>query len=475
MLMALSRPAYFRIRVKTTGRSEPVEKEYFHKDGSRVAVLVGAATFEGARDEGVAFVLDLTERKRAEQRLLAQHSITRILADAATVEEATQQILQTVCEHLGWDLGTLWRPDRQAGALCGVAIWRTGSVEVPDFEAATRAMSFTPGIGLPGRVWQSREPICIPDLAHDPSFLRATSAAASGLRSAFAFPIRLADDVLGVMEFLSGEPKPPDAHLLTLMKAIGSQVGQFIQRKLAEDAVRQAQGELAHVTRVTTLGELAASIAHEVNQPLAAMVTDADASLNRLATEHPDLDMVRDALTAIVTDGHRAAEVIQRIRQLVTKSAPRKDRLDVNSIVRDVEPLVRAELRRHEVALTLDLAPGLPPVLGDRVQLQQVLLNLVMNGIEAMAAVTDRPRELLIRSRPHEEVQVLVAVQDTGVGIDPNDLDRLFSAFFTTKPAGMGMGLSICRSIVEAHGGRLWATPNAGYGATFHFALPGIR
>jgi signal transduction histidine kinase len=222
------------------------------------------------------------------------------------------------------------------------------------------------------------------------------------------------------------------------------------------------------------LGELAASIAHEVNQPLAAIVADGTASLNWLAAEAPDLDRVRDALDAIVTDGHRAAEVIQRIRQLATKSAPRKDRLDVNGLVSDVEPLVGAEVRRHEVTLTLDLAAGLPPVIGDRVQLQQVLLNLVMNGIDAMAAVTDRPRELLIRSRPHEEAQVLVAVQDTGVGIDPDDLDQLFNAFFTTKPAGMGMGLSISRSIVEAHGGRLWATPNAGYGATFHFALPGI-
>jgi signal transduction histidine kinase len=229
---------------------------------------------------------------------------------------------------------------------------------------------------------------------------------------------------------------------------------------------------LAHITRVTTLGELAASIAHEVNQPLAAIVADATASLNWLAAAPPDLDRVRDALDAIVTDGHRAAEVIQRIRQLATKSAPRNDRLDVNSIVRDVESLVRAELRRHEATLTLDLAPGLPPVIGDRVQLQQVLLNLVMNGIEAMVAVTDRPRELVIRSRPHEEAQVLVAVQDTGVGIDSNDVDRLFSAFFTTKPAGMGMGLSISRSIVEAHGGRLWATRNEPHGAIFHVSLP---
>jgi PAS domain S-box-containing protein len=246
------------------------------------------------------------------------------------------------------------------------------------------------------------------------------------------------------------------------------------ESKVAEEALNTARAELAHMARITTLSALTASIAHEVNQPLAAIATDADASLNWLAAEHPDLDTVRNTLAAIVNDAHRAADVIQRVRQLATKSAFRKDRLDVNGVVRDVLPLVRAELRRHEMALTLNLVPELPLVLGDRVQLQQVLLNLVMNGIEAMAPVADRPRELVIRSRPHgDEVEVTVA--DTGIGIGQHDTDRLCTAFFTTKPEGMGMGLSICRSIVDAHGGRLWATPNAGYGATFHFALPAIR
>jgi PAS domain S-box-containing protein len=240
----------------------------------------------------------------------------------------------------------------------------------------------------------------------------------------------------------------------------------------AAEALQQAQAELAHVTRVTTLGELAASIAHEVNQPLAAIVADANASLNWLAAVRPDLERVRESLDAIVTEGHRAAGVIQRIRQLATKSPPRKAPLDLNEVVREVVPVVRAELLRHEVSLALDLAPALPAVVGDRVQLQQVVLNLVMNGIEAMAGVAARPRELTISSQSHDRHDVTVDVQDTGVGIDQNDLERLFDAFFTTKPGGMGMGLSISRSIVEAHGGRLWASPNPRHGATFHFALP---
>src|SRR5712664_2150625 len=252
---------------------------------------------------------------------------------------------------------------------------------------------------------------------------------------------------------------------MELEAAIGDQ-------KRASEALQQAQAELAHVTRLTTLGELAASIAHEVNQPLAAIVADANASLNWLATSTPDLGSVREALHAIVKDGHRAADVIQRIRQLATRSGPHKARLDVNDVIRDVVPLIGTEVRSHAVSLRLDLASALPPVLADRIQLQQVLINFVMNAIEAMASVADRPRQLVIGSRPHEGGHVSVDVQDTGVGIDPNSVSQLFSAFFTTKAGGMGMGLSISRSIIEAHGGRLWATPNEPHGAIFHMSLP---
>jgi PAS domain S-box-containing protein len=243
-------------------------------------------------------------------------------------------------------------------------------------------------------------------------------------------------------------------------------------RRQAETALHHTQAELAHAARVTTLGELAASIAHEINQPLTAIVADTTASINWLAMDPPDLASVREALAAVVKDGHRAAEVIQRIRELARKSDPRKDRLDVNDVVRDVVPLVRTEVLRHGVSLRTELAGALPAVMGDRVQLQQVVLNLVMNGIEAMASVEDRPRELLIRSRRHADGPVVLTVQDSGVGIDPRSVDRLFDAFFTTKASGMGMGLSIARSIVEAHGGRLWVAANAGHGATLQLALP---
>jgi signal transduction histidine kinase len=220
------------------------------------------------------------------------------------------------------------------------------------------------------------------------------------------------------------------------------------------------------------LGELAASIAHEVNQPLAAVVANAEACMRWLRRATPDLDAACRSVEWIITDGNRASEVIRRVRALAKKTEIEQVPLDVNDVVREVVALVQRELTSHQVSLRMELAPALPMVLADRIQLQQVMINLVMNGIEAMQPVRDRPRELVIRSRRDETQQVLVSVTDCGVGISAENADRLFDAFFTTKSSGMGMGLSICRSIVEAHCGRLWTTANIPHGATFQFTLP---
>jgi PAS domain S-box-containing protein len=243
------------------------------------------------------------------------------------------------------------------------------------------------------------------------------------------------------------------------------------ERKRAEEALQKTQVELAHVTRVTTMGELTSSITHEVNQPLAAVVTNGNAAVRWLAVDPPNLEEARECLRRIIRDGNRAGEVITRIRSLVRKSSPAKTRLDLNETIRQVLAIIDPEARRQRVLVRSELAADLPPVRGDRVQLQQVILNLMMNGIEAMKEVTDRPRELLIRSRPDEANQLLVAVQDSGIGLDQQSVERVFEAFYTTKTDGMGMGLSISRSIIEAHGGRLWASANSGNGATFQFTL----
>jgi PAS domain S-box-containing protein len=244
------------------------------------------------------------------------------------------------------------------------------------------------------------------------------------------------------------------------------------ERKHIEGALRDAQANLAHVVRVTTLGELAASIAHEVNQPLAAVKANAEACLRWLDRETPELDKARRSVEWVIDDCNRANEVIQRVRSLAKKTDLEMAPLDINHVVREVVALVQRELTSHQASLRMELAPALPMILGDRVQLQQVIINLVMNGAEAMQSVTDRSRELVIRSRQDENQQVLVDVTDSGVGISAENADRLFNAFFTTKSSGMGMGLSICRSIVEAHEGRLWATTNVPHGATFQLTLP---
>jgi two-component system, LuxR family, sensor kinase FixL len=242
----------------------------------------------------------------------------------------------------------------------------------------------------------------------------------------------------------------------------------------AREELHQAQAALAHAARVATLGELSASIAHEVNQPLAAIITNGEAALRWMARKEPDLGEARDALKRVISDGERASEVIRRIRALTRKNEQNRTHLDLNAVIEESLALVAREIAGHRVTLELDLAPGLPPVEADRIQLQQVLINLLLNALQAMDAVESEQRRLRIRSFVDDGHQACIAVEDSGPGFDAETARQLFSAFFTTKAAGMGMGLSICRSIVEAAGGRIWATRNDGAGATFHIALPGL-
>jgi C4-dicarboxylate-specific signal transduction histidine kinase len=220
------------------------------------------------------------------------------------------------------------------------------------------------------------------------------------------------------------------------------------------------------------LNALSASIAHEVNQPLAAIVANANAALRWLARQPPDLAEVRETVRSIVQNGHRAGAVIGGMRALLKKTAAAMVTLDLNSLIQDTIALVQEEVARHRIQLRTDLPPDLPPVLGDRVQLQQLLLNLMMNGIEAMKEVAERPRKLLIRSGLDPSGAVLVAIQDAGIGLEPDAMERVFEAFYTTKAEGLGMGLAICKLIVEAHGGRLWVSANEPCGTVFQFTLP---
>ncbi len=550
---------------------------------------------------------DITERKRAEERLRAQHTVAQILAEAATIEEAAPRILRAMGECLGWDVGALWRVDREAEALRCVELWHKASIEVPEFERVSREFTFVPGLGLPGRVWSSLEPEYVPDVVLDENFPRAPIAEREGLHAAFAFPILLGGEVLGVIEFFSREIRQPDQELLNMLATIGSQIGQFIERKRAEAELRESeqnyrmlfesidegfctievlfdqnekpvdyrflqispsferqtgiknaagrrmreiaprheehwfeiygrialtgepmrfeneakqlgrwydvyafrvedpkrrrvgilfnditerkraeaeardserryrevQAELANANRVATMGQLSASIAHEVKQPITAAVTYALAARRWLGAEPPNFREVDDALSHIVKEGKRAGEVVARIPALIKKAPARKDAVAINDAILEVIALTRTEAANNSVSVRTQLAEGLPRVQGDRVQLQQVVLNLIINAIEAMRDVGEEERELFISTR-NEPDGVSVEVRDSGPGFAPETLERVFAGFYTTKPGGLGMGLSICRSIIEAHGGRLWASAILPRGASFQFALPAI-
>jgi C4-dicarboxylate-specific signal transduction histidine kinase len=252
-----------------------------------------------------------------------------------------------------------------------------------------------------------------------------------------------------------------------------------MERKRAEEelrrseaSLREAQSELARVIRLTTMGEMAASIAHEINQPLAGIVTNANATLRWLAGDSPNLAEAREAIRRIVRDGSRAGDVTKRIRALFTKTRAAKEPVDINEAIAEVVVFTESEMRRNRVLLKMDMAAELPSIMGDRVQLQQVVLNLILNGIESMSSVEDHPRELVIRTRRGQvDDQVSVAVQDSGIGLDPTSSEKIFEAFQSTKEDGLGLGLSISRTIVEGHGGRIWAVSNDGPGATFQFTL----
>jgi PAS domain S-box-containing protein len=256
-----------------------------------------------------------------------------------------------------------------------------------------------------------------------------------------------------------------------LKEVIGT-VMDVTERRRVEEALQKSRDELAHIARIATFGELTALVAHEVSQPLASIVADSSAALRWLSRDAPDLDEARRAVERIVREANRAGDVIKQLRALTGKVGVRLDSLQVNEPIQEMVSLVQYELTRKRIALRWALASPLPPVLGDRVQLAQVILNLMMNAIEAMAGVTDRPREMVLGTQLCESDKVLVSVCDSGAGFGPQVLERIFDSFVTTKPEGMGLGLSISRTIIEHHGGRLWATPNPQHGATLFFTLP---
>jgi C4-dicarboxylate-specific signal transduction histidine kinase len=318
-------------------------------------------------------------------------------------------------------------------------------------------------------VWSSGAPAWIPDMALDRQFQRAESAAEERLRAAFAFPVMLRTGVLGVIEFFSREVRDADPELLRMMTSVGYQIGQFIEHTRAEDALRLAREKLVQASQMATVAELSASIAHEINQPLQSVVAHGQACRRWLAATPPNIDNARLSVEAVVRDGYATANVISRIRALFSRTAPEKVDLDINKLILQVCTLMASEIHGNLILLETQLAQDVTMIRADAVQIQQVIVNLVRNAIEAMWATTERPKSLAIRSRRDGD-NLVVDVQDEGMGIA--NLETIFEPFTTTKETGMGMGLAICRSIVESHAGRIWVVRNAVRGVTFSFSLP---
>ncbi len=423
-----ARDAKILSELRASGVAQPFEKEYFRKDGGRVPVLSGAACFDETRTRGVAFVLDLTQLKRAEAALRdSEEQWKAVFENSPTMYfmlDSAQTILSVNpfgAEQLGY------APEELTGHPVEILIHEA------DRDNALR--NKTECLERLGQTmsWELRK-------------LRKDGSAIWARETGRAMLLKNRPVLLIVSEDIT-------------------------EAKRAAEALREMEMQLAHANRLETMGQLTASIAHEVNQPIAATVANAQAGLRWLRHDPANLDEVRQAFDRIARDGARAGDVVQSIRNLTKKTQTRGDRVEINAAIREVIKLTHSEAMKNGVLVRTELAEGLPPAHGDRVELQQVILNLILNAVEAMSA-EKAPRELAIATGKNGPGEILVSVRDTGPGLTPAVQQNLFKAFYTTKPTGLGLGLSICRSIVESRGGRLWASANAPRGAVFQFTLP---
>jgi signal transduction histidine kinase len=434
-----------------------------------VHVVARAHRDESASIEFIGAVMDVTERKRAEMLLAGEKRLLEMIARGHSRAIILDALCRLVEDLAGGALASVLLLDSNASCLRHGA---APSLPLP-YIAAIDGTVIGPAVGSCGTAAYRAEPVIVSDIATDPLWADFRELALEhGLRACWSTPIRASDArVLGTFAIYYREPRTPTLQEQTVLERITNLASIAVEREQAEAALRQAQADLAHVSRVTTMGELTVSLAHEVNQPIAAALTNANTCMLWLAGDSPNIEEARAAAMRIVQNGTRASDIISRIRLLFTKGTPKRAWVDVNELIREMIVLLRSEAMRDGISVQTELAPDLPQVMGDRVQLQQVMMNLILNSIDAMREVGGT-RELAIASERADKERVLVSVSDTGTGLPQQQAEQIFKAFFTTKAHGTGMGLSISRSIIESHGGRLWAADNTTRGASFYLTLP---
>jgi PAS domain S-box-containing protein len=413
---------------------------------------------------------DVDDLKRSETLLAGEKRLLEMVASCHSMSE----ILEAICRLV---------ESTASGCYCSVVLVDPSGTRVEHGAAPSLPTSYMSAcIGRPVNMDAGpcamaaylNEQVIAPDLTTDMRWVEwRPMALAHGLQSCWSTPISsAAGKVLGTFALYYSQPRTPTALHQSLIEQFTHIARIAIERRLSEETLSKVRSELAHVARVQSLGVLTASIAHEVNQPLSGIITNASTCLRMLAADPPNVEGARETARRTIRDGNRASDVITRLRALFAKKDTTTESVDLNEATREVIALSLSELQRNRVILRPELADDLPPVTGDRVQLQQVILNLLRNASDAMRTISDRPRRLVIRTERDEADRVRLTVQDAGVGFESQDVDRLFEAFYSTKNGGMGIGLSVSRSIIESHHGRLWAAPNDGPGATFSFSIP---
>ncbi len=454
-----------------------------HKDGREFQVelsvtpaRIGEAYFFSA------FIRDITDRLRTERRLSSQYAVTRVLAESATFEEAVPKIIQAVGECLEWELGVFWRLDKPSGTLRCLDQWKATTIDADEFVKATWQQSLQPGTGLPGRIWESGQPVWIRDVTVDPNFARAETAAKVGLHGAFGFPIRVGGEIEGVMEFFSSQVREPDAELLNMVADVGLKIGQFGERARAEDALRHAESQLRQSQKMEAVGRLAGGVAHDFNNLLTVIRGYSELILSRLPPGDPSQREMEEVKKA----ADRAASLTRQLLSFSRRQFVAAKVVDLNDVVTNMDGMLRRLLGEDIIELCTDLEPQLGSIRTDPGQVEQVIMNLAVNARDAMPTggrLTIETRNVTIGKGPRRETMmleegsyVLLALKDTGHGMSEETQSHLFEPFFTTKEKGKGtgLGLSTVYGIVKQSGGTIGIESKPGRGTICKIFFPRV-